>query len=397
MSLFGSAPLFVTHRRGRLALAALVIATLTGSAIGQPAPAALAATTPIMWGAWVGNTPLDSAALDAFEQQAGKRQSIIHFGQPWWKNNSYVPFRAADFEAIRNRGAVPLLDWGSWDYSKGTNQPDFQLADITGGRHDAFLIQFAQSAKAWGHPFFLRLNPEMNGWWLPWSEQVNGNQPGEFAPAWRHVVDVFRAQGATNVTWVWCPNVSSPRATPIANLYPGQDYVDWTGLDGYNWGTDLGNKWQTFDQVFAGSDYNGNHNSYQQVLDVAPGKPMMIGETGTSRDGGDPGAWVRDALSAQLPTNFPQVKALVWFNWNAGDVALDWPIENTAATRQAFAESIGSSYFAGSDFRDLPVGAIAPVAPSPVADVVVEPAPVEAAMVAPDEQVDETNAEIEQL
>ena len=77
----------------------------------------------------------------------------------------------------------------------------------------------------------------MNGWWRPWSEQANGNHPGEFVAAWRHVVDIFRAQGATNVTWVWCPNIVGPKSQ-LTGLYPGDNYTDWVCMDGYNWGTD---------------------------------------------------------------------------------------------------------------------------------------------------------------
>ena len=36
----------------------------------------------------------------------------------------------------------------------------------------------------------------MNGWWWPWSEQLNGNNPGEFVAAWRHVHDIFVQQHA---------------------------------------------------------------------------------------------------------------------------------------------------------------------------------------------------------
>ncbi len=344
-----------------LILGLVLTAILRAGVMSQVPIIASAAPASIMWGAWAGSSPLDRGTLNAFEQRAGKRPSIIHWGQPWWHGEAYTPFSTPDFDAVRTRGAIPLLDWGSWDYCCGNNQPDFKLVSITSGAHDAYLIQFAQAAKAWGHPFFLRLNPEMNGWWSPWSEQANGNQPGDFARSWRHVVDVFRAQGANNVSWVWCPNISSVRSTPVAGLYPGDNYVDWTCMDGYNWGTDQGNQWQTFSEVFSGSAFNGHHNTYQEVLDVAPDKPMMIGETGTSHNGGDPGAWVSEALNSQLPANFPRIRALVWFNWDAGDPGLGWPIESSPATQRAFAQAITSSYFASNDFGTLGTAAIAPV------------------------------------
>ena len=51
--------------------------------------------------------------------------------------------------------------------------------------------KFATDAKTWGHPFFMRMDHEMNGKWYPWSEQVNGNQPGGYVRMWRHVHDIF--------------------------------------------------------------------------------------------------------------------------------------------------------------------------------------------------------------
>ena len=77
----------------------------------------------------------------------------------------------------------------------------------------------------------------MNGFWFPWTEGVNGNKPGEYVTAWRHVHDIFTAVGATNATWVWCPNVDfTAQADPAGEALPGRRYVDWTCLDGFNWG-----------------------------------------------------------------------------------------------------------------------------------------------------------------
>ena len=91
--------------------------------------------------------------------------------------------------------------------------------------------QWATAAKAWGHPFFLRFDHEMNGnWQFPWAELLNGNKPGDYVKAWRHVHDMFTSLGATNVSWVWCPNVSGGSTRPMAQLYPGDAYVDLTQL-----------------------------------------------------------------------------------------------------------------------------------------------------------------------
>ena len=54
-----------------------------------------------------------------------------------------------------------------------------------------------------------------------------------FAAAWRHVVDVFRAAGAGNVTWLWDPNVQYAGGAPLRQWWPGAAWVNWVGLDGY--------------------------------------------------------------------------------------------------------------------------------------------------------------------
>lgn len=340
-----------------LASTALFIAAALGT---QASTTAAHADSPqILWGAYVDGVPWDTSKLASFEAET-KGMSIIHWGEAWYRNGAYQPFFPRDFQTVRDHGSIPMLDWGSWEVANGLNQPSFRLASIASGAHDGFIASWAHSAAAWGHPLFLRFDWEMNGWWqFPWAEQLNGNQPGEYVRAWQHVHDIFQQQGATNVSWVWCPNISSTGTTPLNAMYPGDSFVDWTCMDGYNHGGTGTDDWQSFEQVFAGSAYNGNHNTYQEVLDLAPSKPLMIGETATSRNGGDPGAWVSDALTQQLPTAFPQVKALVWFNWNAGDPNLTWPIESTRATQSAFGAGIRSDYYSSNQYGSL--DALAPL------------------------------------
>ena len=119
-----------------------------------------------------------------------------------------------------------------------TTEPDFQLSDVIAGTYDAYIAQFAAEAQDWGHPFFLRFNWEMNGNWFPWSEGVNGNNPGEYVAAWRHVHDIFAAVGATNATWVWCPYADANkrsdsgtlgRSTPATRTSTGPAWTATTG------------------------------------------------------------------------------------------------------------------------------------------------------------------------
>jgi len=314
----------------------------------------------LYWGAYVRGWPADPTVVDKFERSAGKKMSIVHWGQPWSRNGQLQEFQTAYFDFARQRGSIPLVDWGSWDTCCDLDQPQFALSSIVRGDWDEYIGGWAQAAAKWRHPLFLRFNAEMNGWWLPWSEQVNGNAPGEFAAAWQHVHDIFVAKGATNVSWVWCLNEVSPYSTPTRALYPGDAYVDWTCMDGYNWGTDLNNAWQSFTQVLTGDPRYGGHNTYQELLDAAPTKPMMIGEIASSENGGSKAAWVTDLLEAQLPTSFPAVKALVWFDHDQGESSTTWPITSSATALDAFKTGIASPIYAGNAYGTLDVSPIPP-------------------------------------
>jgi hypothetical protein len=334
--------------------------TVSPSAKQAPAPAR--PLQPLYWGATIGShltgnqAPWDMNAVSKFEQGAGKSASAVQFFQPFASCNpgcSFYRFPTTPMDSIRSHGSIPVLSWSSQSIPSSLNEPDFQLSDVISGRYDAFIREFAEEAHRWGHPFFLRFDWEMNGNWFPWGEGVNGNQPGEFVTAWRHVHDIFAAAGATNATWVWCPFVEGGEpAGRLSSLYPGDTYVDWTGLDGYNWGTNPAapRGWRSFDQLFA--------PSYGAIAAaVAPAKPMMIAEVGSSEQGGDKAAWIREALGTALP-NYPQVRALLWFD--KYDDNMDWPIETSASATSAFAEEVGQPAFAAADYGQLAGGSIQP-------------------------------------
>jgi hypothetical protein len=326
-------------------------------------PAAASRTPqPLFWGATIGShitgnqAPWDMSAVSRFEQGTGKSASAVQFFQPFAYCNpdcSFYRFPTTPMDSIRSHGSIPVLSWSSQSIPWSLNEPDFQLGDVIDGRYDEFIREFAEESRDWGHPFFLRFNWEMNGGWFPWSEQANGNASGEYVTAWRHVHDIFTEVGATNVSWVWCPFIEGgDPAARLGSLYPGDAYVDWTGLDGYNWGTNPAGPqgWRSFDQLFSGS--------YDAIAEsVAPSKPMMIAEFGSSEIGGDKAAWIRDAL-AQIPANYPQVRAMLWFD--KFDDGMDWPIETSTAATSAFAEGVSQPVYRGADYGQLSGGSIQP-------------------------------------
>jgi beta-mannanase len=254
----------------------------------------------------------------------------------------------------RAHGAIPMVTWGSWARQRGVDQPDFRLKNVTAGAYDDYIRSWALAAKAWGHPFFLRLNHEMNitcCW--PWAVSQNGNSVSDYAAMWRHVHDIFTEVHATNVTWVWCPNRTyAGSGGPLAALYPGDAFVDWTCLDGYNWGKNAssGEEWISFSMLFG--------QSYRSVAKIAPAKPMMIGETGAAEIGGSKAQWINRAFH-DLIALYPKIKAFVWFNARAD--GQNWSVETSAGARRAFGRGISSSRFSGNDFGKLSGTTIRPL------------------------------------
>ena len=215
-------------------------------------------------------------------------------------------------------GRIPLVNWEphNIDFNK-----------IVDGSLDATIKARARGSKALGKKFFLDFSAEMNG-----DEAWDGNNAPLYIAAYRHIHDIFVAEGATNVVWAWCPNVTDIHGgnKNTMDYYPGDAYVDWTGVDGYNWGTNNGG-WQSFQQVF---------EKIYPLL-AAKKKPIMIGEMSSAQVGGDKAKWI-DAIVPTLRTNFPLVKCLIWFDINK---ERDWRISSSPESEAAFIRMAKNPYF----------------------------------------------------
>ncbi|HVQ58681.1 MAG TPA: glycosyl hydrolase [Solirubrobacterales bacterium] len=308
------------------------------------------ATPKVYWGAWIsgnvygtpeeyGDGPWDPNTWNLFEEHAGKQISMEHFGQPAPWNQA---FAEGPLKAIRGRGAIPVMDM----------DPDgAPLKEIAEGKKDSDFVSWAKAVKAWGYPMMLRWSWEMNGTWFQVGKEAAAN-PTLYKEVWWHLHDLIEEQGASNVTWVWCPNLTFPGSTSLSSLYPAKEsegkgkYVDWTCLDGYNFGTNPAepDSWKSFSTLYT--------SSYNELLSLAPTKPIMIGEVASTEFGGSKASWITDAIGTQIPKNFPKIKAVLWFNkWEEG---MDWPIETSASSESAFAGAIASTYYAGNTFGSLP-------------------------------------------
>jgi beta-mannanase len=315
----------------------------------------------VYWGSWIDGDVYTKAGesawpdapwekegqptWDTFQSHAGNKPvSIVHFGQPAPWNQS---FSAVPLNNTTKRGAIPMMDM----------DPDgVTLASLASGAKDTSLEKWAADVRAYEKPFFFRWSWEMNGSWFKPYGPESADSPELYKSVWRRFHDIAEAAGATNITWVWCPNVSFSGSTSLSALYPGNAYVDWTCMDGYNRGTNSSSPegWRTFSQIFS--------QTYSEVLVIAPSKPIMVGEVGsteiTNFSPNNKPDWIAEAFGNTLPTAFPKIKAVLWFNWNIVDektgLRWDWPIESSAASQSSFANVISSPFYASNTFGSLP-------------------------------------------
>jgi mannan endo-1,4-beta-mannosidase len=193
------------------------------------------------------------------------------------------------------------------------------LTAIASGGYDGYLRSYALSVRTFRARIIISFGHEMNGPWWPWGK--GHESPASFIAAWRHVHDVFAQAGATNVTWLWNPNVvSGPSVANPAAWWPGGAYVDWIGLDGYYW-----HPADTFASVFSGA--------LAQMRALSPGKPVIIAETG---------AYPGPKMAARIGQLFAGataagVTAVVYFDH---DGHADWRLEDHPAALAAFRAGI---------------------------------------------------------
>jgi autotransporter-associated beta strand protein len=301
-------------------------------------------------------TSTDWQAVTNFVTNAQKDVSIVNNFDSWTDSNSSTngtqAFPMVEMNDTRSHGSIPMFTWQPQNGSQGVTQ-SFTLANIINGAYDTYITNWAASAKSWGHPFFLRLAHEMNGNWYPWCASVNGNTPGQYIQMWQHVHDIFTGVGATNVTWVWCVNVVPGMPTPINQLYPGDNYVDWLALDGYN---RLANPWQDFSAIAA--------STMTQLTSIAPGKPIMVAETGcnqTNNPTETKAQWFLNALTNYLPAMQPRIKAWVYFNSTNSSDGNDWRITVPASAATGYQQGIGLPYYDTNQYGAISSSPIQPL------------------------------------
>jgi mannan endo-1,4-beta-mannosidase len=239
-----------------------------------------------------------------FAKATGKQPNLVGYYSGWKEH-----FATSFADTVRRHGAVTILQMDPTDAS---------VEAIAAGGYDVYLRSFADSVRDFGQPVVIGFGHEMNATWYSWG--YGHVPPRVFVAAWRHVVTVFRGQGADNVTWLWTLQADQHGTGSIAHWWPGAAYVTWVGIDGYYY-----RPADTFASVFGETIFQVRQFTH---------KPVLLSETavGPAAD-----------QSAKIPGLFAgvheyQALGLVWFDitQHDGPYHQDWRIEDNPAAEAAF-------------------------------------------------------------
>jgi hypothetical protein len=268
------------------------------------------------FGAAVDGAPTSVGPVEAFTTKVGKQPNMLLYFTAW--GDSF------NGQGVRNAwaiGALPVMSWEPFEPS---------LAAIADGASDAYVRQLASDVRALNLPVAISLAHEMNGFWYPWG--TRNTSPADFVRAWRRVHGIFLDVGATNVIWVWSPNVvNSLPDVPLEPFYPGDSYVDWIGVAGYyETGGD-----RTFTTLFG--------PTRTAVRAFSP-KPLLILETGVE-SGPRKAKDIADLFAGVAASS--DVVGLTWFNYVR---RADWRVDSDPSALDQFRASAQSDRF-GFDVR----------------------------------------------
>ncbi len=257
----------------------------------DPTGTALSAADPT---GGTGSLQAELSALPGFDGQEGRSPAILSTFQDWAQ-----PVDMAGLDTVAATGAIPMVTWECGDTD----------ANVAAGLDDAMVSAEARGLAATDVPVLLRWFPDPNQTGGPAAALCLGasGAPGYIA-AFQHIHSLFEAAGATNVAFVWSVDASAAGGPNAAAYYPGGSAVDWIAADGRAMPGDKA------PPAAPSKEFGSWYSAFSSA-----GKPMMVSSIGA--DSGAQPAYLAQILS-EFPSQFPQVKALVYFDapqWSSGD------------------------------------------------------------------------------
>ncbi|MGW4945993.1 CBM96 family carbohydrate-binding protein [Actinoplanes sp. NPDC004185] len=285
----------------------------------------------VLWGAAAGgftDAPRDEALKD-WEKLSGRTASIFH---AYHKGDE--PFPTQSEMAMARDAAKPRVLLLNWKIAYGSN-----WAKVAKGEQDARIDRFAARIKtSFPEKFFLVLNHE------PENDVVakagSGWEAKDFAAMYRHTILRLRAKGVTNAINVmaYMGNEKWMAQSWWKDLYPGDDVVDWMGLDSYVSAEKGYYHFGLFDDLLDRKPADGGLGWYDWAATKHASKPVMVAEWGVYHRVGkvtDKAAGFRSVLP-ELKKR-PGIKAIVYFDTKRDDQGdRDISIDSTKTALTAF-------------------------------------------------------------
>ena len=286
-------------------------------------------------GAWVGGPgqyPQPTQEnVQAFQDLQGSHLDLISYFALFDINDWNATEEYAN--VAKENGSTLVVTWMANGYG---------AQDLVDGMADSYIRDYAKGVKNYGEEIWLRPLHEANGDWYDWGvgKDGAGNTDANVAKAFRHIVNIFREENVTNVKWVWTTNASNAgKGSTLTGNYPGDEYVDYISIDGYNWGKcQSWSNWQTFSQVFK--------KAYDALAKID--KPLFIAEISSSELGGNKAEWITDMFE-HFATDFSRVFAVMWFSQSKEANEGDWALNTSQAAVDAWKAGIAKMKAANPD------------------------------------------------
>ena len=296
--------------------------------------------------------------IHGFERQAGRPIAWAYFSNNWFHRT--IRFPAKDANRIRAAGTVPFVRLMARSNWHSAPDPNYTLASIAAGKWDRVarggIRGWCRGAATHRGPLLAEFGTEVNNGYFPWSGRFNGgghdadhdgqpDGPQSFVAAYRHIVDVCRAQGATNITWFFHIDVGTwphRRWNRIEAYYPGRSYVDWLGFSDYG-PSRAGRRWLSFrarlDRI------------YPRLAALGP-QPIAALELGAAEDPAHPrrkAEWIRRAIGDVKSGRWPRLQAISYWNetWRNGDGSISaLRIDSSRDAERAYRQAVAGPGFA---------------------------------------------------
>jgi mannan endo-1,4-beta-mannosidase len=299
---------------------------------------AASAQAQALLGVYYGNQGWKMDQVRAMEAWQGKKHAVVNLFTDWCNRTKTLDnLFNQQLPNVWANGNVPVVSWEPYLCSSAAT-PNDVTARATRGDYDAYLNAWADRMKAFvsgpdgklgtatdNRRVYIRLAHEMNGDWYPWGAAVGANSADSYVAMWKHVRAIFSRKGLDSgtVQWIWAVNHEDVGSAHAEDSYPGPDYVDWIGIDGYNWGASQSwSSWSTPDQVF------GPMVARLQGLTQMSPKPLAITETASSSsmpgkvDVAAKSLWITQLFSYATSAG-TGARMIVWFN---EDKETDWAV-----------------------------------------------------------------------